>query len=413
MIEKCDDKVLPNILFLFEHKDREKFLAKLLYDNLRSSNYVIFSSVNYSGLSGALFKKFSLIITPNRNPISDFFSHIYGVPVLYLNYEQVLSKLNKQLKIPAVSSNDRDLHVGWSENFRDYLLDKGIKKPSVFLLNPPQFPELCRELHRRQLFIAEANKRLNIRIQDYENVIFFAPTCLQAFKSNFELLRISIFKGVKYKELVHRKQRTIKNLEVIYDSLRIVKKNSLIIVRPHPSVKASKHEPYIRKFLSQTGGAEVICTSEFTALQWLTVADEFLTNYSSLVLSARDLGIKSTVISKHLAESVLPPWLQDEVLERDKLKISENQAKHIIQNYAKEVEKLVSVTLQKRSLAIQPNKNFIEIFNEKNLQVTLRFFLKLFKNSLRFYTDKILHNFLGERYLEKDALRDFVEINPK
>ena len=35
MIEQCDDKILPNILFLFEHKDREKFLAKLLYDNLR------------------------------------------------------------------------------------------------------------------------------------------------------------------------------------------------------------------------------------------------------------------------------------------------------------------------------------------------------------------------------------------
>ena len=218
---------------------------------------------------------------------------------------------------------------------------------------------------------------------------------------------------MSFKELIHRKQKTIKNLRKIYSSLSLVKRGSLIIVRPHPSVKASKHYPYIRKYLSNTDGAEVICSSEFTALQWLTISDEFLTNYSSLILSARDLGIKSTVVSEHLAESVLPPWLHEEALHTDKLKISESQASHIIQNYAIEVKKLVNVALQTRSLVTQPRQNFIEIFHKKNLKVTLRFFLKLSKNSLRFYTDKLLHNFLGERYLEKDALRDFVEINPK
>ena len=101
------------------------------------------------------------------------------------------------------------------------------------------------------------------------------------------------------KELIQRKEAVISQLKLFYIQAMNCNANILYIVRPHPSISVLQHVQFCRENKIELK-ENVVITDEGNVYEYFSIADIVISNYSSVLLDAIQLGKEAYVVFKSL-----------------------------------------------------------------------------------------------------------------
>ena len=290
------------ILWFFEHFEREMPIINLCREQLHAEGVDVEiqpSLLNFLDLS-IYGQSYNAIIVPSKNRLLGRVLQNIDIPIICLNYEQMLSGINNALKAPDVLVKQARHLLAWSEDFGYYLKHNGIDPDTIIYSQRPQ-NEIARQ------YIDNANFQLPAIVQDakkqFQNIIYLPLTCLQAFKTDAELVRLAKATGAEKNQLIERKQAVKSQLISLYQEIEKAK-DSFFILRPHPGVTIEDHEALISK-MGKASFDNLLITDEGNVYDWFNASDIIISNYSSVLLDAHAVG-KAAYLFK---TDALPLWM--------------------------------------------------------------------------------------------------------
>ena len=306
------------IIIFIEHYKREYFIASELAKKCvkKFKKKVVICSLNFTTFEVFSFNSICFIITPNYNKFVTKLVDKSKIPLITLNYEQMLSPLNRVLKTITYSNNKNDIYLSWSKNYTQFLLKQKIPLNQILSTSRPQ----------DEISSFDYNVPLDLYFKYYHllkeyaisNKVVFVPlTCLHAFKSNNEIKRLSKSTNADFKQLFERRDFVKGTLLNLYKDIS-VNKEFFFIVRPHPGVSVNMHKQFLSKYkiiLSDN----VLFTSEYSAYNWMALSNIVLTNYSSLALDSKNLGIQTVLYNVNNSPDFLKYDWFEEFVNIDKL----------------------------------------------------------------------------------------------
>jgi len=289
------------VLYFIEHIEREIYLYRSFCKELKKlgDHDVQLVLLNYAMPYNVMNCLFNIVVTPSENKYVNRLASISDIPVVNLNFEQMLSKLNTDLKRPSKSICKNLINVSWSLNFSEYLLESGAIKTSLLQTSRPQ-TLMLQERHSQ----FDKSKFSDVLSRARSRVIIYAPlTCLQAFKSNSELKKIAKSKKVKMAHLAERKEWVKGELIEFYKSI-IKATDMFFIVRPHPSVSPEQHKSLIT---SEFGliPENLIISDEGNVYDYFFISRAVVSNYSSVLLEAQVINLPCYIFENSRMPSML------------------------------------------------------------------------------------------------------------
>jgi len=290
------DKFDVDVLLFLEHKDRELEviieIAKILkYDYGLS---VAIASALYDRINAPLLVSPKVVVFHSYGALVPIVHAMYGDQVTYvnLNWEQMLSTINKRLKKPRSQFSKSVLkHCAWGQNFKAFLKESGVKEENIYVTGKPSITLL----RRRALTYLETRDALAERFGLDKKLrwLFFPMTCLHAFFDDYHV-RSFINDEIDEKTAFARREYVSSTLNIIIKWIvflekEIKNKNIIIIMRPHPAVSISQYEERFKKVAGYIP-SYVYMYKDLTAHEWLIASDACYTNYSSLALDAYSIG---------------------------------------------------------------------------------------------------------------------------
>ena len=309
-----------DILFLLEHRDRELdatcAIAKVLKSTYGVS--VAIASLSFHAFVAAIFVRPKIIVVPFCFRISSFpislFWLIYGDTVTYvnMNLEQILSPANKEYKRPSDEFARRILkHFCWGRAFQIFLLDNGVDERHIYITGNPATC-LLREMASRDKQTLQHSLTEHFQLSRARRWIFFPMNCGWAFASTYKIkTRIAYGydaqKAWAYRSYLNTTLDTI--FQWIVRAREVIKaNNTLIILRPHPSVSVQQYQERFMKLRLSVPSC-VYISKDLTFKEWLVCSDLCYTNFSTVALDAQWIG-KSTYLlePKPYPEFLKMPW---------------------------------------------------------------------------------------------------------
>ncbi len=280
--------------------DREleiaKFLRGLILKKYTNNIYVNIKSIYFYFWEIFLCAP-DLIIFPSNWPIiTDLSKVLVNSDFISLNYEQVLSKFNVDSKRPRGKFLIKSVHhFSWSDDYTSYLINSGVPNTNITNTEKPAYFFL------KSLFLRKAiiRKELCVKNSIPKNVkITFLPlTCLQGFKTDARLKKEFRDKKI-FSRAVSRRNFVRDSLVKIFDwvsGLANAHPKVFFILRPHPSVSVDQYIEFFKK-INLEMPSNVLITSENTSNEWLVISDVVLSNYSSVLLDAKAIGVKAAIL---------------------------------------------------------------------------------------------------------------------
>ena len=290
------------ILWFFEHFEREMPIINLCREQLEADGVDVEiqpSLLNFPELS-IYGQSYHAIIVPSKNRLLARILKDIDIPIICLNYEQMLSGINNALKAPDALVKQARYLLAWSEDFGDYLKHNGIDPDAIIYSQRPQ-NEIARQ------YIDGTNFHLPVIVQEakkqFKNIIYLPLTCLQAFKTDAELTRLAKATGVEKNQLIERKQAVKSQLIFLYEEI-VRSKNSFFILRPHPGVMIEDHQALLSE-IGVNRCDNLLITDEGNVYDWFNVSDIIISNYSSVLLDAHAVD-KDVYLFK---TDMLPLWM--------------------------------------------------------------------------------------------------------
>ncbi len=307
----CMKKNSYDFVIFYEHVDREYEIAELLQkkiSELSNKKGKILSIIFQRHL--LLVYKPSLIIFPSLSWYEiNFIYYLFGmrVDLVSLNFEQMLSTFNKNVKAPKgdVIKNNI-LHFSWTNEYRDYLIKNGVSFDRIRVTDKYVYQVFCEKIENNNLY--NINSKLS-----FEKVVFVPLTDLQAFKSDDRIKR-EFGSGPLFDEAIERRDFVLKSIEIILDWIyRIASAKSSVcfIIRPHPSVGICNYQSLTEKN-NFPNLKNVIYSYEGAAVDYFAKSDLLITNYSSLLLDANFFGLKGFILAPlSFPKNLTYQWFND------------------------------------------------------------------------------------------------------
>lgn len=299
------------IIIFVEHYNREFFIAKKIAKQIKKifNKKVYIYSLNFVTYEIFCFKDISFVITPNYNILVKLIVNANSIPLISLNYEQMLSPINHQLKKIKFNLNSKDIYIAWSNQYRQYLLNQRVPSDNILLTSRPQ-DEICLSNYYLPLSLYKKIISKFGPVLGVKNIVFIPLTCLQAFKSDYELKRLSKNNNTNHELLHERKSFVVSTLIKLYTSLCKEKTDCIYIIRPHPGVSVAMHEKFLTHHKLKLPD-NVWITTEYSPYNWMSISNVVVSNYSSLVLESRKLGIKTILFNtKCIPSSMRYEWFK-------------------------------------------------------------------------------------------------------
>lgn len=312
-----------DVLFFVEHRDRELEVVSAIAKDLRERHglRVAIASTLFHPLLSALTTKPRVVVSTgiapsaseNQGPefIHAIFQALYGDSITYacMNWEQVLSPINKSFRPPRDSFTKKTVHhVSWGAEYRDFLISCGVQPDRIRTTGKPALSLLRDKLGRRHEAIrTDLARRTGVDLK--KRWFFFPMTCHLAFFSDYHV-RSRIGVGSDEKTVLEHAAYVRRTIDTIFRWLGQIddsaaSNNVSIVLRPHPSVSVEQYEERFASLIGQVPAA-VHVTKEGNAYEWLAVSEACLTNYSSLALDAVTVGRPA-----YLLEPEPFPWFLD------------------------------------------------------------------------------------------------------
>ena len=290
------------ILWFFEHFEREMPIINLCRERLEADGIDVEiqpSLLNFPELS-IYGQSYHAIIVPSKNKLLAHILQKIDIPIICLNYEQMLSGINNVLKAPDALVKQARYLLAWSDHFGDYLKNNGIQSDSIIYSQRPQNEIASQYINSTSshlpVFIQEAKKQ-------FKNIIYLPLTCLQAFKTDAELWRLAKATCVDKSLLITRKYAVRRQIVSLYQEIETATE-SFFILRPHPGVTIEDHKSLLRE-IGLEEVSNLLITDEGNAYDWLNISDIVVSNYSSVLLDAQAVE-KDTYLFK---PDMLPQWM--------------------------------------------------------------------------------------------------------
>jgi surface carbohydrate biosynthesis protein len=290
------DKYNIDVLLFFEHRDRELEviieIAKILKYEYGLS--VAIASTLYDRISAPLFIIPKVIVFNSDGILMSIFYAMYKNKVTYvnLNWEQMLSAFNKRYRKPRSPFSKSILkHCAWGENFKAFLKESGVNELNIFVTGKPSITLL----RRKALNYIETRNIIARRFGLDKSLrwVFFPMTCLHAFFDDYHV-KSFINDEIDEETAFERRDYVSNTLNVVLKWIalleqKIINKNFIIIMRPHPAVSISQYKERFNKVIGYIP-SYVYLYKDLTAHEWLVASDVCYTNYSSLALDAYSIG---------------------------------------------------------------------------------------------------------------------------
>jgi len=294
--------MIKKVLWFFEHFEREMPIINLCRERLEAEGIDVEiqpSLLNFPELS-IYGQSYHAIIVPSKNRLLARILQNIDIPIICLNYEQMLSGINNALKAPDALVKQASYLLAWSDDFGHYLKHNGIDPDAIIYSQRPQ-NAIARQYidstnFHLPVFVQEAKKR-------FKNIIYLPLTCLQAFKTDAELWRLAKATGVDNSLLTTRKYAVRRQIVSLYQEIEKATE-SFFILRPHPGVTIEDHKSLLRE-IGIKELSNLLITDEGNAYDWLNISDIVVSNYSSVLLDAKAVE-KDTYLFK---PNILPQWM--------------------------------------------------------------------------------------------------------
>ncbi len=401
-------RYMPNkkldFLFLIEHHDRE-------YQSVQNiSNELLF--LGYS--SKILSIEFHLhkimkyepkvIILPylfskDLHPV-DFITYFKNSIYFSLNWEQLLTGVNKEFKSPRDDfSRNQIFHYSWDKEFTNFLCSSGVNEKNIFLGGNV----LHQILHSKNLQRTTHKKELakEFKLDSKKEWCFLPMNYSWAFISS-EMIQSKIKNGYPadkaYKYNEYAKQCLVYFISFLKEVLSKYK-NVEFILRPHPSISIDDYAKLIKNFSEIDN---LIITKKHTISEWIVSSDYVGSSWSTSVWDASKIGKKTFLFTPIEKPEWHKVWWEPKVtnissaqdLELEKL----NSTEHKINDLDK-----ISLNLAKTLIEIKENENpkrFSNNFKLKYILVYLRSFIR-----------EISIKYFNGIFIKKGMMRDYFNEN--
>lgn len=308
---------MSDVVFFIEHVDRELDVVLEIADllakrGLRSRILSVFFHGQHL-LRGSIPR---IVVVPYVMGESGWpvrlVRELYGksVPIINMNWEQLLSPANQLYKRPRDDFSRTGVHhIAWDPAFKEFLRRHGVPVERIRICGQP-----ADELFRRQLVRGPAVRRelaASLGLSEDRPWVFFPTNYAWAFTTDF-LVRTRINAG--YDEATAWEyQRFAKASHTVFTKWLCGtaerQEDRLFIVRPHPSVS---EEQYRGRFIEVHGSIpeNVVVTKAANVRQWLPAVDSVFSSWSTVALDAHRAGIPAYL----MAPFEWPTWLYMEWL---------------------------------------------------------------------------------------------------
>ncbi len=313
-----------DILFFVEHRDRELEIAVSLTHLLEEKgfNVAVASSV-YHQIPTLLTAEPKVIVTPftgfGKGSVSELFYSVYRESITYinLNYEQFISSWKGAYKTSIHEfSRNKQIQFVWGKYFKDELIKNGVNSDNIFITGRPSLSLISSQYSNL------SKNELKALYPNFHNkkICFIALTDGLAFIGD-EKIEFIVKNGGEREGLEAHVDYIKKNITSLFQEVIVeAEKNNdiMFVMRPHPSIPEAA---YFSLF-SQLGlklPSNVVVTKDKNAFWWLAHTDWYVTNYSTLCLEAKVLGVKSYLFEKHVNKNIENYWYTSSAKKIDSL----------------------------------------------------------------------------------------------
>jgi hypothetical protein len=288
-------KISCDFVIFYEHVDREYAVAKLLENKIAklSNKRGLILSIIYQRHLLLKYKP-KLIIFPSLSWIeinSIYYIYSSNVDLVCLNYEQMLSDFNRNVKAPQGEViKTKVLHFAWSDQYSDYLIQHGVTPDKIRIVDK----YIYQILSEKNIHGSSIDKKI---LANYKKIVFVPLTDLQAFKNN-DRIKKEFGNGPNYQSAIKRRDFVLASIKIIlqwiYDYAS-TNTEICFIIRPHPSVGIENYKLLLRSE-ALADLENVIYNYEGAAIDFFDMTDVLITNYSSLLLDANYYGVESLIL---------------------------------------------------------------------------------------------------------------------
>lgn len=226
------------------------------------------------------------LYSSESSKIPPIIKHWKNLTYLNLNYEQFFSNANKQFKAPQDSFVRNEVyHVAWSESFKDYLVNNGVKKSNIFITGNPSYM-----LYRKPYcnYFPVRSELADKHKLDYKKTwVFFPENYGWAFKTDKDIGLTYLNSGYDMNIAYENRAFNQKSLkEVIHWFNCIAQDQKLeIIVRPRPAIT---QRAYFKKFQKELGRIpeSIHIIKDGSIREWNLACDILISSFSTSLLEA-------------------------------------------------------------------------------------------------------------------------------
>ena len=321
--QTCQNTKVDVVIFI-EHRDRELAIATEIAFQLETlgRNVAVCSSIYH--LMWAIIKLTpKVVVTPStsfgKGSAAYLYYSVFGASIgfINLNYEQFVSSWKGSYKTSSHEfSKTQQIQLVWGQSFKDELIKNGINKKNILITGRPSL-----ELLENQ-YAGIGQAELISKYPDFSNkkLCFVGLTDGLAFVTDKKVESV-VAAGADKNGLLQHIEYIKENMGALFQEIteEANKRDDLIfILRPHPSVPVSAYVGLFEK-LNFKVPKNVLITKDMDAFWWLAVSDYYVTNYSTLCLESKILGLPSFIYESFKSKNVESYWYTKTAIKCSKL----------------------------------------------------------------------------------------------
>lgn len=308
-----------DVLIFIEHKDREMdgtihFVEAIQEKKVLS---IVIANIEYGFFDAFIKYDPRLVCLPYcrglKNHIANaFYSRNPKTLFLNLNYEQIYNPTTIKLKKPQDDFAKKVLfHIAWGNQFKDYLINNGVDERRISITGKPEIYFL-QKMYDESRDIIKANISKQFSIPMEFKWCFIPLNDGTAFMSEERI--IANIKQGKSTEATLESHRIGINLvrHLLDDICRYLKEHNdvVFILRPHPGISIEKYSKLMSEMnLGQPHKLYFI--RDFSVKEWLCCADYCISNWSTVILDASAIGVRTCVFEpEKLPDFLDAPWIE-------------------------------------------------------------------------------------------------------
>jgi len=308
-----------DVLFFVEHKDREMDGTLEIIKQLRRNDdfTIVVANIEFGFFDAFLKYNPRIVCLPYCRSIKNHLANAFYIKnsntsFLNLNYEQIFNPTTMLFKRPQDDFAKKQMyHIAWGHQFKKYLIENGVDKDHIYITGKPEIYFL----NEMQGDVADLRIKLSLQFMiDREKIWCFLPLNDGTAFIPEEKIKDEIKKGkrlsVSLKSHIIAKKQVELLLFYMYRAIKKDNKKIEFILRPHPGVSIKEYNDLMKKIgIEKCESIHII--KDYTVKEWLSCSDVCISNWSTVILDASTIGLKTFVFQPEILPDCLnAPWIE-------------------------------------------------------------------------------------------------------